>query len=81
VVNEVALVQSASVARAGPSWHDHRPVLTRAGAVMLVLIAWEVVARSGTVSPLFLSSPSQVVARLAQLFGSGLIWPHLRASG
>jgi ABC-type nitrate/sulfonate/bicarbonate transport system permease component len=81
VVNEVALVHSASVARSRPSWHEHRAPLTRTAAVLLVLIAWEALARSGTVSPLFLSSPSQVVARLAQLFSSGVIWPHVRASG
>src|SRR5207249_212112 len=42
--------------------------------------AWEALARTGTVSPLFLSSPTQVVSRLVQLFISGSIWPHLRAS-
>jgi ABC-type nitrate/sulfonate/bicarbonate transport system permease component len=81
VVNDIALPQSPAVERRGPSWHTQRAPLTRFTAVVLVLIAWEALARSGAVSPLFLSSPSQVVARLAQLFGSGLIWPHLRASG
>ena len=81
MVNEIALAQSSPVARSGRSWHIPRARLTRTTAVVLFLICWEALARYGTVSPLFLSSPSQVVARLAELFGSGLIWPHLRASG
>jgi ABC-type nitrate/sulfonate/bicarbonate transport system permease component len=48
--------------------------------MVLVVSAWEVLARTGSVSPLFLSSPSDVAARLAQLFATGAIWPHLRAS-
>jgi ABC-type nitrate/sulfonate/bicarbonate transport system permease component len=38
-------------------------------------------ARAGWVDPLFLSGPSQVTARLFQVFLDGTIWPHLWASG
>jgi NitT/TauT family transport system permease protein len=62
-------------------WLEHHGFLVRMFSVAVVLLAWETVARSGTVSPLFLSSPSQVLQRLVQLFASGTIWPHLRTSG
>ena len=55
-------------------------MVIRATAVALALLAWEAVARSGAVSPLFLSSPSQVILKIAQLAGSGALWPNIRAS-
>jgi len=48
--------------------------------VAVALAGWETLSRSGAVSPLFLSSPSQVTARLVQLFASGSVWPHVRVS-
>ena len=68
--------------RTGPDqpWYAGRAWLVRSVSIALVLCAWEAVARSGLVSPLFLSSPSQVAVRIGQLFGSGAIWPHLRTS-
>jgi ABC-type nitrate/sulfonate/bicarbonate transport system permease component len=59
---------------------DYRALMVRTLSVVVVLSAWEVVARSGLVSPLFLSSPSQVAMKVFQLFASGAVWPHLRAS-
>lgn len=41
---------------------------------------WEVVARAGLFNELFFSAPTQVAARMTQLFTSGLIWPHLLSS-
>jgi ABC-type nitrate/sulfonate/bicarbonate transport system permease component len=55
--------------------------ITRLLAVLGALAAWEALARSGAVNPLFLSSPHDVAAKLVQLFGTGVIWPHLWASG
>ncbi len=62
-------------------WLEHHGFVVRTLSIALVLLVWEAVARSGTVSPLFLSSPSQVLQRLAQLFATGTVWPHLRTSG
>lgn len=59
---------------------EYRPVLVRTLAVVTALAAWETLARSGAVSPLFLSSPSDVANKILQLFASGAVWPHLRAS-
>ncbi len=49
--------------------------------MLLALSAWEMATRSGTVNPLFLSSPSLMLGRLGQLFATGEIWPHARTSG
>ena len=62
-------------------WLEQHGSITRFVSICALVLMWEAVARSGSVSPLFLSSPSQVAARIAQLFASGSIWPHLRASG
>jgi ABC-type nitrate/sulfonate/bicarbonate transport system permease component len=80
MVSDLALAQPTRRARPGLEWRVRRAPMTRITAVALLLAAWEALARSGSVSPLFLSSPSEVVARLIQLFGTGVIWPHLRAS-
>jgi ABC-type nitrate/sulfonate/bicarbonate transport system permease component len=63
-----------------PWWVLHRATLVRTGSAGLGLILWEALARSGAVSPLFLSSPSRVAAKIGQLFASGAIWPHVRTS-
>jgi NitT/TauT family transport system permease protein len=73
--------QSVRSEQAGLNWAPQRAALTRVAAVAIVLLGWEALGHSGAISPLFLSSPSQVIARLAQLIGSGTIWPHVRASG
>jgi NitT/TauT family transport system permease protein len=68
----------------GPSagmWLERHPWLARVISIASVVLVWEAVTRSGNVSPLFLSSPSHVVVRISELFASGTIWPHLRASG
>jgi ABC-type nitrate/sulfonate/bicarbonate transport system permease component len=58
-----------------------RSSLTRLIATLAFLGIWELSVRAGWVDPLFLSSPSQVAVRLYQVFASGMIWPHLWASG
>lgn len=58
-------------------WREHRTGITRAVAVAVVLGAWEGLVRSGTVSPLFLSSPLTVAAWLVKGFASGTIWQHI----
>ena len=42
--------------------------------------AWESVCRLFMISPLVLPTPSSVVIKLASLFVSGIIWPHLWAT-
>ncbi len=62
-------------------WQRHRTPLTRTLAALVFLGAWEWSVRGGMVDPLFLSSPSQVAMRLAQVFADGSIYPHLWATG
>jgi NitT/TauT family transport system permease protein len=53
----------------------------RQAAALLVLLAlWETVGRAGMLNPLYLPSPSQIGAALADLFSDGRIWPHLEAT-
>jgi ABC-type nitrate/sulfonate/bicarbonate transport system permease component len=54
-------------------WREHGANTTRVVAVLAFLACWEALARSGAVSPLFLSSPRRV--------GVNAIWPHVLASG
>ena len=58
-----------------------RAALTRAVASIGFLILWELAVRLGWVNALFLAAPSQVAVRLYQVFATGMIWPHLLASG
>lgn len=44
---------------------------------VIVLVAWEVGARSGLLNPVFFSSPSGVIAGIADWFGTGKILRHL----
>src|SRR6202012_5424150 len=58
----------------------HQTLITRTTAVLAVLIVWEVSVRSGAISPLFLSSPTAVGARLFKVFADGSIWPNVWAT-
>jgi NitT/TauT family transport system permease protein len=49
-------------------------------ALAVVLLVWEAAGRFHLLNPLFVPSPSQIAAALAELFGSGRIWPHLEAT-
>jgi ABC-type nitrate/sulfonate/bicarbonate transport system permease component len=52
----------------------------RFGALAAFLIVWETASRTGLVDPLFASSPSLIVAKLAEMIGDGSIWPHVAAT-
>jgi ABC-type nitrate/sulfonate/bicarbonate transport system permease component len=62
-------------------WQRRRTPITRTLAAVAFLAVWEWSVRAGMVDPLFLSSPSAVAVRLAEVFLDGTIWPHLAASG
>jgi ABC-type nitrate/sulfonate/bicarbonate transport system permease component len=63
-------------------WLRYRTPLTRTAAALVFLGLWEWSVRDGWVDPLFLSSPTQVIARLWQVFFVDYtIYPHLWASG
>lgn len=59
----------------------HKTAFTRTLAVTFFLAAWEALFLSGSVSPLFFSSPSLIAVGMVKMFVSGDIWPHLAASG
>lgn len=61
-------------------WKKHRTLITRTAAIALFLFAWEAAVRWGGVSPLFLSSPSGVAARMIKVFADGSIWPNILAT-
>jgi NitT/TauT family transport system permease protein len=54
--------------------------LRQTAALAVVLLVWEAAGRFHLLNPLFVPSPSQIAAALAELFGSGRIWPHLEAT-
>jgi NitT/TauT family transport system permease protein len=54
--------------------------LRQGAAFLLLLLVWEAAGRAGLLNPLFAPSPSQIGSALADLFGSGRIWPHLEAT-
>jgi len=49
-------------------------------ALLILLALWEAAGHAGTLNPLYLPSPSQIGAALAELFSDGRIWPHLEAT-
>jgi NitT/TauT family transport system permease protein len=51
-----------------------------AAAVMIFLIIWEAVARSGKIRPVFLSSPCSVTLAALKMVRSGEIFKHLSVS-
>ena len=50
-------------------------------SVGLFLAAWEIVARTGAIHPLFISSPTAVAAAARRLWASGELARHVAASG
>jgi NitT/TauT family transport system permease protein len=54
--------------------------LRQTAALAVLLLLWEAAGRLQLLNPLFMPSPSQIGAALADLFGSGRIWPHLEAT-
>jgi ABC-type nitrate/sulfonate/bicarbonate transport system permease component len=61
-------------------WKRKRTAITRTLAVAVFLFVWEAAVRWGGVSPLFLSSPSSVIVRMAKVFADGSIWPNISAT-
>ncbi len=49
-------------------------------ALLILIALWEAAGRAGMLNPLYLPSPSQIRAALAELFSDGRIWPHLEAT-
>jgi NitT/TauT family transport system permease protein len=45
-----------------------------------LLVLWEGTSRLGWLPKIVLPSPSSIALRMTELFGSGLIWPHLWAT-
>ena len=62
-------------------WNRHSTAITRIIAAILFFGGWEWAVRSGSVNPLFISSPTMISIRLFEVFANGSIWPHIRASG
>ena len=60
-------------------WLKHRAV--RRGSAMLVLLAaWEALARLGVLDPFYAPPPSTVLTVLVSLFSEGQLWTHLEAT-
>jgi len=61
-------------------WRDHRTAICRTIAITGFIGLWEWAVRSGSVDPLFLSSPSLIATRMVEVFADGTIWEHIGAS-
>jgi NitT/TauT family transport system permease protein len=49
-------------------------------AFALLLLLWEAAGYAGMLNPLYMPTPTQIWGALAELFGSGRIWPHMEAT-
>ena len=49
-------------------------------ALLILIALWEAAGRAGMLNPLYLPSPSQIGAALADHFSDGRIWPHHEAT-
>lgn len=56
-------------------------LLIGGGTLLTVFTIWELIARTGFVNPLFISSPTLVAHALYDLFYDGEIWKDLQVSG
>jgi NitT/TauT family transport system permease protein len=61
------------------SWLTGRAA-RRSLALVLLLAAWEILARTGVIDPFYAPPPSAVAKVLASLFADGQIWTHLEAT-
>ena len=52
----------------------------QAGMLVLLLAAWEALARYGVIDPFYLPPPSKIGGALAALFISGEIWTDIAAT-
>ncbi len=55
-------------------------LLIRFASVALFILAWHLATASGAISPLFLPSPSQIVAQAAELIADGELWGAILVS-
>jgi len=49
-------------------------------AFVVLLLLWEAAGYAGMLNPLYMPTPTQIWGALAELFGSGRIWPHMEAT-
>jgi NitT/TauT family transport system permease protein len=61
-------------------WANER-ITIGAGTLCAGLLLWELLARSGLVDPLIISSPTAVAKAGYGLFADGEMWPNLKVSG
>jgi NitT/TauT family transport system permease protein len=54
--------------------------LRQLAAFIIVLAVWEAAGRADLLNPLYVPTPSQIGAVLAESFSDGRIWPHLEAT-
>ena len=49
-------------------------------AFSILLLLWQAAGNAGWLNPLYMPTPLQIGAALAQLFGDGSIWTHMEAT-
>jgi NitT/TauT family transport system permease protein len=49
-------------------------------ALAILLALWQAAGYAGMLNPLYMPTPIQIWGALAELFGSGRIWPHMEAT-
>jgi ABC-type nitrate/sulfonate/bicarbonate transport system permease component len=81
-VSRPAVDAEESGRSAGARFFGRSALITalRIGALAAFLAIWETASRTGMVDALFASSPSLIVAKLAEMIGDGSIWPHVAAT-
>ena len=88
-MSQVAKVERAEVAAPVVSpddiprlsfWDRYKNLLLGSASVLIFLVIWEAIAATGSIDPLFISSPSRIAGAGYQMFRSGDIWPHIRVS-
>ena len=71
----------AEASRSRKLYLQNERLVIGGGALFLFFFTWELIARTGFVNPLFISSPTLVVRAGYKLFADGEIWKDLRVSG
>lgn len=62
-------------------YYKHERLLLGAIGIIVVLLSWEITARSGLADPFFTSSPSRIGEAGVAYFASGKGWTDLKVSG
>lgn len=57
-----------------------RDAAIQTALLIVILIAWEALARAGVIDPFYLPPPSRIWAALVQLFTGGDIWTHMETT-